>query len=166
MTSSTSRNGISIKADFEPWLRTIRNLAFGPELRAELHAIMERAFEESQAKVPVRTDSLRRSGKFEARYDRSSEEWHGEVSYGGYSPGGVHNPVTYAGYVLRGTRPHEIRPRTRQYLRFVTADGRIVFTKLVHHPGTKPNPYMLNQHLLGSNIRDAIIRHYSRASRG
>jgi hypothetical protein len=163
---SVSRNGIQLKLDVDPWLKTLQNLAFNDELRAELYGIMDKAFEESQSKVPVRTDSLRRSGQFEAKYNRFDEEWHGSITYGGYSPGGVHNPVTYAAYVLRGTRPHEIRPRTRQYLRFVASDGRVVFTKLVHHPGTKAQDYMPNKHLLSSNIKDAIIRHYQRASRG
>ena len=45
------------------------------------------------------------------------------------------------GYVINGTRPHQIRPRTRQALRF-TVDGRIVFAKLVNHPGTSPNDFM------------------------
>lgn len=44
--------------------------------------------------------------------------------------------VNYAAYENFGTRPHLIRPKNRQYLRFVASDGRIVFTQLVHHPGT------------------------------
>ena len=37
-----------------------------------------------------------------------------------------------------GSRPHTIRPVDARALRF-DAGGRIVFTKLVHHPGTKPH---------------------------
>lgn len=44
-------------------------------------------------------------------------------------------------YLVNGTRPHLIRPRTRQALRF-TVGGRVVFAKLVRHPGTSPNDYM------------------------
>lgn len=40
-----------------------------------------------------------------------------------------------------GTRPHIIRPRRAQTLRFYS-HGRIVYSKLVHHPGTKPNRYL------------------------
>lgn len=43
--------------------------------------------------------------------------------------------------VLDGTRPHLIRPRRRQYLRFEVA-GDVVFTKLVRHPGTRPNNFL------------------------
>ncbi len=45
------------------------------------------------------------------------------------------------GYVINGTRPHQIRPRTRQALRF-TVGGRVVFAKIVNHPGTKPDDFM------------------------
>jgi len=43
--------------------------------------------------------------------------------------------------VLDGTRPHLIRPRRRQYLRFEVG-GDIVFTKLVRHPGTRPDNFL------------------------
>lgn len=41
----------------------------------------------------------------------------------------------------QGTRPHTIVPRRAQTLRFYSR-GRIVYSKLVHHPGTKPNRYL------------------------
>ena len=44
-------------------------------------------------------------------------------------------------YVVKGTRPHVIRPRVKKVLRF-TVGGRTVFAKLVHHPGTKPNDFL------------------------
>lgn len=53
-------------------------------------------------------------------------------------PGGV---VGYALYHHEGTRPHVIRPKKAQALRF-TVQGHTVFAKVVHHPGTKPNPYL------------------------
>lgn len=40
-----------------------------------------------------------------------------------------------------GTKPHFIRPRYAQTLRFYS-HGRIVYSKLVFHPGTKPNRYL------------------------
>lgn len=45
--------------------------------------------------------------------------------------------IDYTAYENYGTRPHDITPRTKQYLRFVTGDGQIVFAKRVHHPGTE-----------------------------
>jgi hypothetical protein len=47
----------------------------------------------------------------------------------------------YAVYVVEGTAPHEIRPVNASVLAFEVA-GRMVFTPLVRHPGTKPNPFM------------------------
>lgn len=43
--------------------------------------------------------------------------------------------------VLDGTRPHLIRPRRKQALRFVV-DGEVVFAALVRHPGTRPNNFL------------------------
>ncbi len=47
----------------------------------------------------------------------------------------------YALYVVCGTAPHEIRPANARVLAF-SVGGNIIFTALVHHPGTKPNPFM------------------------
>ena len=47
----------------------------------------------------------------------------------------------YAAFVVKGTAPHEIRPVNASVLAF-EAGGRMVFTPLVRHPGTKPNPFM------------------------
>ena len=49
--------------------------------------------------------------------------------------------AAYAMYIVEGTAPHEIRPVNASVLAFQIA-GRIVFTPLVRHPGTKPNPFM------------------------
>jgi hypothetical protein len=44
-------------------------------------------------------------------------------------------------YVIKGTRPHIIRPRTRSVLKF-TVQGRTVFARVVHHPGTRKNDFL------------------------
>lgn len=59
---------------------------------------------------------IRKSGKY--KYSISSK---------------AHN----AGFIEYGTRPHQIRPKNKKFLRFVARDGSIVFTKLVNHPGNK-----------------------------
>lgn len=46
----------------------------------------------------------------------------------------------YGPYVREGTKPHEIRPVKGRFLRFVI-DGEVIFSTLVHHPGTLANPY-------------------------
>lgn len=50
--------------------------------------------------------------------------------------------VPYAKFVVEGTRPHKIRPVNASVLVFKAAGGDIVFTRLVRHPGTKPNPFL------------------------
>jgi Bacteriophage HK97-gp10, putative tail-component len=49
--------------------------------------------------------------------------------------------VDYAEMVHDGTRPHIIRPRRARALRFVV-NGRVVYAKVVHHPGTRPRPFL------------------------
>lgn len=44
-------------------------------------------------------------------------------------------------FVIRGTRPHTIRPRTRQVLKF-SVKGGTVFARVVHHPGTRKNDFL------------------------
>lgn len=48
--------------------------------------------------------------------------------------------VPYAGFVIDGTAAHDIRPRHAQALHWVGPGGS-VFARLVHHPGTRPNPF-------------------------
>ena len=50
--------------------------------------------------------------------------------------------VLYAGYIETGTAPHEIRPIRARVLAFKGTEGKMVFAPVVHHPGTKPNPFM------------------------
>ena len=51
------------------------------------------------------------------------------------------NPHTL--FVHNGTRKHIILPRTKQFLRF-TVGGRVVYARVVHHPGTKANPFLVD----------------------
>lgn len=53
----------------------------------------------------------------------------------------VGSDVEYADMVHGGTRPHIIRPRNAQVLRFKVG-GRFVYAKLVHHPGTRAQPFL------------------------
>lgn len=69
--------------------------------------------------------------------------------------------ANYAAFVEFGTRPHVITPKARKALRWAaTAAGRrlsgtprkaaqrgelggVVFARIVHHPGTRPEPFLL-----------------------
>ena len=59
----------------------------------------------------------------------------------GQGEGSIQANASYAAAVEYGTAPHEIRPVNGGVLAFEAA-GKIVFTPLVHHPGTKANPFM------------------------
>lgn len=49
--------------------------------------------------------------------------------------------LEYAGFVNDGTRPHQIRPKNASVLRF-TVGGRVVYAKVVNHPGTRARPFL------------------------
>lgn len=53
----------------------------------------------------------------------------------------VGSDVEYAEMVHDGTRPHIIRPVRAQALRF-RMGGRLVFAKVIHHPGTRARPFL------------------------
>jgi len=44
-------------------------------------------------------------------------------------------------WVTKGTRPHLILPQRAKVLHFFV-NGEEVFTRRVHHPGTKPDPFL------------------------
>lgn len=83
----------------------------------------------------LKTGALRRSiGSYYTRRGKALEVRVGANP----GPGGV---AGYALYHHEGTRPHIIRPKRARALRF-TAQGHTVFANVVHHPGTRPNPYL------------------------
>ena len=49
--------------------------------------------------------------------------------------------ASYGRVVVEGSAPHEIRAANGGVLSFMVA-GKRVFTPIVHHPGTKPNPFL------------------------
>lgn len=55
----------------------------------------------------------------------------------------VGSTVPYSLLHHEGTRPHVIVPVKAQVLRFQTRGG-IRFAAIVHHPGTRPNRYLVN----------------------
>ncbi len=59
--------------------------------------------------------------------------------------------VNYATFVENGTDPHVIRPKNKKVLKF-RVGGRVVYAKIVHHPGTKA------VHFMARAVRQAGIR--------
>lgn len=60
----------------------------------------------------------------------------GQQRIGPFSPATISD--LWLWWAITGTKKHKIRPVRAEYLRFVV-DGQFVSTKLVNHPGTKPN---------------------------
>lgn len=49
--------------------------------------------------------------------------------------------INYALFVHFGSREHEIKPKDKKALRWVS-DGKFKFAKKVHHPGYKGDPFL------------------------
>jgi hypothetical protein len=53
----------------------------------------------------------------------------------------VGSPLSYAKMHHEGTRPHVIMPQRKTVLRF-SSQSRVVYSREVKHPGTRPNKYL------------------------
>jgi hypothetical protein len=100
------------------------------EARKALRLRAPQVLNRAKILAPVDTGRLRSSGK---------------VSYSGlftFRPKAtIVFDVEYAAMVNDGTRPHIIRPKNARVLRFVVG-GRVVYARVVHHPGTRANPFL------------------------
>ena len=83
------------------------------------------------AEKTMREEAPEKTGALEKSIRRTVSGFESEIS----------PQVPYAVYVEYGTRPHTITPVRARALRFEVG-GEPVFTRLVHHPGTKPNPFV------------------------
>ena len=87
--------------------------------------------------------------------------------------------ANYAAYVELGTRPHEITPRARAALRWAASPGgarlsgsprkgaAVVFATRVHHPGTKPYPFLVpgaRKAVADAHLGDAVVVAWNGAS--
>lgn len=89
----------------------------------------------SRRRVGVKTGKLK--GTIGSRLVRSSGKgWNVEVYAGGPA-------APYGAYHHDGTRAHIIRPTKASVLRFKVG-GTTVFAQEVHHPGTKPNRFLVD----------------------
>lgn len=62
----------------------------------------------------------------------------------GDTKGTVYLASKVAVYMHEGTRPHIIRPRIKKALRWMVGKDNEAFAKVVHHPGTKADPFLDN----------------------
>jgi hypothetical protein len=117
--------GVSIQFKGIPQLQ--RRLDAIGELGSFMRDLALSAVGEEKRLSPVRTGNLRRTIHV-ARV--SAREAVVEAS------------ANYAAFVEFGTRPHEIRPRNRKALRWKSG-GAYRFARVVQHPGTRAQPYMI-----------------------
>jgi len=106
-------------------LTTSPNGMVGKHLRKKAMILQSLA----QKQVGVDTGALRKSISYRVARD----------GMGLVATVGANNRIALMHH--NGTRPHIIMPRRAQTLRFYS-HGRIVYSTLVHHPGTKPNKYL------------------------
>lgn len=114
-----------IRLDRAELNRTMTNAS-----RAELKEASRQVVNRAKVLAPVRTGRLRSSIRAEPPRFFSLR---GSVKVG--------SDLEYAAFVNDGTRPHQIRPRNASVLRF-TVGGRVVYAKVVNHPGTKARPFL------------------------
>jgi hypothetical protein len=110
-----------------------------PILRRSHRSFTRRIATQARVDVPVRTGKLGRSIREDDQIMAGPF-----VVTGGVSAGGGAEGVDYALYVHEGTRPHMIFPRRPGGTLAFEMDGRTVFAKSVHHPGTKARPFLRN----------------------
>lgn len=65
----------------------------------------------------------------------------------------------YAVYVEYGTPPHIIRPKTAKALAWKGGNG-MSFAKVVHHPGTQPQPFIRNA--IRTQLKQIMINNFKK----
>ena len=114
-----------IRLDRADLRRVIRNASM-----SELRIVGPRAVNRAKILAPVDTGRLRASIR-----GRANRTWTLRPQFT------IESNVEYAAFVNDGTRPHIIRPRTARVLRFEVG-GRVVYARVVHHPGTRARPFL------------------------
>lgn len=86
--------------------------------------------------------------------------------------------ASYAGDVEFGTKPHLIRPRNGRVLAWAATSGTrltgsarrgaaMIFARLVHHPGTRPYPFMkpgAQKAIASAGLLGVIVAAWDRAA--
>lgn len=83
---------------------------------------VDRVTQQLDRTVPVKTGKTKRSRRVSFTTGRTLSAL-------------VEYTTPQADFTDKGTRPHTIRPRRAKVLRFVVG-GRVVFARVVHHPGS------------------------------
>jgi hypothetical protein len=89
----------------------------------------------AKSQVGVKTGALRKS----ITMNHSSYKYGHKLWIG--------SKLTYAYLHHEGSRPHLIVPKRAEFLRF-SKGSRVIYSRAVMHPGTRPNRYLSDQLLL------------------
>lgn len=111
--------------------RTDLNRAIRGASRRELEATARQVMNRAKILAPVDTGRLRASIRIESRRLLTLRSV--------YTIG---SDVSYAPMVHDGTRPHQIRPRSPGGVLRFRVGGRVVYAKVVNHPGTRARPFL------------------------
>lgn len=106
------------------------NRTFRATSRSEGEIAARQVVARAKILAPVGTGRLRSSIRLERR-----------STFGLRQRWTVGSDVEYAPMVNDGTKPHIIRPKRANALRFKVG-GKTVFAKVVHHPGTRARPFL------------------------
>lgn len=110
--------------------RAALNRTFSATSRREGEIAARQVVARAKILAPVDTGRLRASIRVERRsFFGLRQRWT------------IGSDVEYAPMVNDGTRPHIIRPRRAKALKFKVG-GKVVFARIVHHPGTRANPFL------------------------
>lgn len=112
------------------------DLLFGRTGAVQLHVANKGREAEGHSRrfVGVKSGDLKQT--IGSRVVRSNPGYNVEVFAG--------NTAKTAKYVMPhhdGSRPHVIRPKRAQFLRF-TVGGKVVYARKVNHPGNRANPFL------------------------
>ena len=110
---------------------------FGRRVGAQLRDTVQKVTRNIQERARREHRFTSRTGHTERSIEATTR------STGENTTGEVVSRDKIAIFLMRGTRPHIIVPRRKKALRW--ADGqKFIFAKKVHHPGTKPDPFLTN----------------------
>jgi hypothetical protein len=118
----------SIGAEYPPHA-DLAKLIFAGKLRIWADSAMPIIINKIKDEAPVDSGKLRDSLKA----TRTAIAGNVVLKFTSSSP--------YIGFVVGGTKAHEIRPHG-QVLHFMDSHGAEVYARFVNHPGTKPNNFV------------------------
>lgn len=134
-----------------------RNLSKAPEgIRKKLREVMAISVRDVQERA-------RRTHKFISRTGQAEGSIHTTIEGNGeHVVGAVFTALPHAVYLHRGTRAHDILPRSKKALRW-SGGNRFIFAKRSHVAGIKADPFIFNAF---NKEKSAIISRFKKLTEG